>query len=263
MGTGISYAASTGAKIGAGGKEIRTTSRGNEHRGYEMKKKNIFCMFVHDMKNPVMSAGVSIARLLSGKMGTLTDVQKDYLTMAKDSLGKMENLLIQFIEFLRIESKEYVPSFYPLDIVTAISRNIDYMKNEASKKDIEILFEHTQTAPSVHADLMMLNSIVSNLLDNAIKYTDAGGSITVRVSDGDDNVEVRITDTGSGIPENHVPYIFNPFFRVQRDTEGSGLGLFIVKSMVEAHGGKIRVESIPGEGSSFSFRLPKYRSASA
>jgi signal transduction histidine kinase len=103
----------------------------------------------------------------------------------------------------------------------------------------------------------MISRVVANLLDNAIAYTDGGGSIHVRLSEKDGELQVSIADTGRGIPEDQLPYIFDAFYRINRDTKGSGLGLFIAKTIVEAHGGRISVESSPGKGSVFSVMLPK------
>ena len=238
--------------------EIGGMMRQNASSAHELERKSMFSMFVHDMKNPVTTAGSSVSRLLSGKTGLLTETQRDHLALVKNSLNKLDTLLVQFLDFLRIESKEYKPVFYPLDIVSALSRNIEDVKVLAEKKELDILFEYPETISPVYADLMMINRIITNLLDNAIKYTDSGGTITVQVIDGVDSIVIQITDTGIGISESHIREIFNPFYRVRRDPEGSGLGLFIVKTMVEAHNGTILVKSIPGKGSTFSFRLPKH-----
>jgi signal transduction histidine kinase len=98
--------------------------------------------------------------------------------------------------------------------------------------------------------------VLANLLDNAMKYTDPGGAITIEVQKMDNMILVQVRDTGIGIPEDHIPYIFDAFYRVKGGQRGSGLGLAIAKAIVEAHGGEIRVESTPGKGSTFSFTLP-------
>jgi two-component system sensor histidine kinase VicK len=94
-------------------------------------------------------------------------------------------------------------------------------------------------------------------MDNAIKYTGSGGTVTVKLMDRDTDVLVQVADTGIGIPEGHIPHIFNAFYRVGMDAKGSGLGLSIAKGTVEANGGKIWVESVHEKGSVFSFTLPK------
>lgn len=245
------------------GRGIRPRRIGAVQREGELNGNSTVCMFIHDMKNPVMTAGTSVSRLLSEKIGALTDMQKDYLGVAKNSLNRLEMLLTQFMDFLKIGSKEYKPVFHSIDIGLAVSRNVESLKIDAEKKQIGICLECPDLMAPVRADLMMVNRIITNLLDNAIKYTDPGGSITVRVSEVDDSFFIQIMDTGVGIPAQHLTRIFDPFYRVHNDSEGSGLGLSIVKTMVEAHGGNIWAESIPGTGSSFTFTLPKHEQGHA
>ena len=92
---------------------------------------------------------------------------------------------------------------------------------------------------------------------NAIRYTNSGGTVSIKLSSRKNDILVQVRDTGVGIPENHIPYIFDAFYRVSRDAKGSGLGLSIAKTIIEAHEGTISVASAPGEGSTFSFTLPK------
>ena len=159
---------------------------------------------------------------------------------------------------MRFESKEYKLVLNPLNILTILSKNIEILKTEADKKNIKINFDEPENIDSViNADAVMMSRVITNLLENAVKYTNQGGTITVKFSDIDNDLLVQITDTGIGISENHLPHIFDAFYRVGEDLGGSGLGLFIVKSIIEAHGGRIWAESIPGNGSSFSFTLPK------
>jgi len=109
----------------------------------------------------------------------------------------------------------------------------------------------------IEADAMMLDRVISNLLMNALKYTEAGGCITITLNDGEKDILVQVADTGAGIPEMHLPHIFDAFYRVNHDTSGSGLGLSIAKVIIEAHQGRIWAVSTLGKGSTFSFTLPK------
>src|SRR4030066_298828 len=156
---------------------------------FVMEWKNILYMLAHDMKNPVTTAGGFLSRLFSGKYGSFTERQLDYLELIRDNLGKLDRLVKHLLDFLRFESKEYKLILNPLNILTILSKNIEILKTEADKKNIKINFD--------------------------------------------------------------------AFYRVGGDLGGSGLGLFIVKSIIESHGGRIWAESIPGNGSSFSFTLPK------
>ena len=104
---------------------------------------------------------------------------------------------------------------------------------------------------------MMLDRVITNLLSNAVKYSEPEGRITVHLAKGNKDILVQVTDTGIGIPEQHIPFLFDAFFQVRRDAKGSGLGLAIAKTIIEAHGGRIWVESTVGTGTTFSFTLPR------
>ena len=226
---------------------------------YEMEQAKDFFTFIHDMKSPLITTKGYVSRLLSGKVGPLTKKQKEYLEIIHYNHEKIEALFKQFFDILRSRSKNLKPVLNTFDIIPVISKIIDALTLEAVEKDIRICFEHPQTMPSLYADETMMIRIVQNLLDNALKYTPSGGIITIIVSDRDNDFLIRIKDTGNGIPNRHFPYIFSPFYQVQRDSRGSGLGLYVVKQLINLLGGKIWVESIPGRGTSFSLTLPKYQ----
>jgi two-component system, OmpR family, phosphate regulon sensor histidine kinase PhoR len=224
----------------------------------ERERKNILPMFAHDMKHPVITAGGFVSRLLSGKAGPVTEPQANYLGIIKEELQKVEELIGDFIEFSRFEATEYSPLKSAFNIEDAISHQIATLKLDAEKKNINISFDYPDTLiPVISADGTMIERVIANLLDNAVKYSPHDARISVELNDWNLEVQVRITDTGPGISEEHLPYIFDAFYRVGRDIMGSGLGLSIAKAIVEAHGGKIWVKSAPAAGSTFSFTLPK------
>lgn len=228
-----------------------------ELKRLERERKNILSMFVHDMKNPVIAAGGFISRLLSGKAGPLSETQKNYLELVKEELEGLQGLITDFLEFSRFEATECKPVLGPFNMEASMRKHIEIAKVEAEKKNIAINFETCEAEAVTNADAMLISRVITNLLDNAIKYTNPGGAVTVRLDERSEDILVQVTDTGIGIPEEHLPYIFDAFYRGKRDLKGSGLGLSIAKTIVEAHGGRIWVESIPGKGSTFSFTLPK------
>ncbi|MCX8031158.1 MAG: ATP-binding protein [Thermodesulfovibrionales bacterium] len=224
----------------------------------ERERKNILSMFAHDMKNPVIIAQGFLSRLLSCKAGPINEEQKEYLEMQKEELQKLQILIGDFLEFSRFEAKECKPMLQPVELIGLFKQRIEIIKFEADKKNIQIFFYYDEDLPkSINVDSSMIARVVTNLLDNAIKYTNPGGTVSIKISNRDKDVLVQISDTGIGIPEEHIPYIFDAFYRVSRDAGGSGLGLSIAKTIVEAHGGKIWVESTPKMGSTFYFTLPK------
>jgi len=227
----------------------------------ERERKNMLSMFAHDIKNPVMTSAGFLSRILSEKAGKLTEKQKNYLEIVNENLGKIENLITNFLEFSRLETEKYIPKIEYYDIVSAIKKIAEIMAIDADKKNIKILFKCPEKYPNIiPADPIMMDRVITNLLGNALKYSKPGGTIKIELSELDEDVIVHVTDTGIGIPEDQIPYIFDAFFRVSRDSKGSGLGLAITKTIIEAHEGRLSVESSLGKGSTFSFCLPKKES---
>jgi PAS domain S-box-containing protein len=242
------------------GREVRVTAVRDltEMKRRERERKNILSMFAHDMKNPVIISGGILSRLLSGKAGPLSDLQMDYLGSIWEELKKIEDLLMDFLEYSGLEVKQYKPTLRPYDIGVSISRNVESARIAGEKKGILIMLEIARDIPPViEADGAMIDRVLSNLLDNAVKYTNRGGPVTVRAACRERDLLVEVVDSGTGIQESHLPYIFDAFYRASKETKGSGLGLSIAKNIVEAHGGRIWVESSYGKGSTFRFTLPR------
>jgi len=226
-------------------------------RKLERERENILSMFAHDMKNPAVTSEGFLSRLILGKAGTLTEEQQNYLEIIHSELNKLSELISDFLQFSRFEAIEYKPFCALFNIEEEIRKNIEAEQVEAEKKEIIIDLERAGAImPVVNADAAMVNSVIRNLLVNAIKNTDPGGAITVKISDRGNEILVSVKDTGIGIPENYMPYIFDAFYRAG-SSKGSGLGLSIAKTIIEAHGGWIWAESKPDNGSAFSFTLPK------
>jgi two-component system, chemotaxis family, CheB/CheR fusion protein len=226
-------------------------------RKLERERKNILSMFAHDMKNPALISEGFLSRLISGKTGALTEEQQDYLEIIHSELNKLSQLISDFLQFSRFEAIEYKPVPAPFNIEEEIRKNIEAEKVEAEKKEIIIGLEHPDTITTlVNADVAMVNRVIRNLLVNAIKYTDTGGTVTIKISDRGNEILVSVKDTGIGISEENLPYIFDTFYRAGK-SKGSGLGLSIAKTIIEGHGGRIWAESVPSNGSTFSFTLPK------
>ncbi|MHB1351374.1 MAG: PAS domain-containing sensor histidine kinase [Desulfobulbaceae bacterium] len=229
-------------------------------RKMERERKNILSMFAHDMKNPVLTSGGLIARMLAGKTGELSPKQGEYLTLIRDNLRRVEGLIVDFLDFSRIEAGECKLVIEYFDLAGRIQKIVDSVKVDAETRNIEIRYVSPAQGPvMIHADPMMLDRVIANLVGNALKYTEAKGSVTIELFDREKNVLVHVADTGIGIAQEHLPHIFDAFFRVSRDATGSGLGLAITKTIIEAHGGRIWVNSSENAGTSFRFTLPRNR----
>jgi two-component system phosphate regulon sensor histidine kinase PhoR len=214
----------------------------------------------HELRTPIFSLQGFLETLLDGAVDDPA-VNRDFLEKAHKHAGRLNALLNDLIEISRIESGEMKMSFRFMPLADLLREVSDEMAPAAAKKNLKLTVDTGEcTDDKVYADRERLKQVMINLLDNAIKYTEDGGSITVSARrEGTDAVCVEVADTGSGIPEQHLGRIFERFYRVDkdrsRDVGGTGLGLAIVKHIVEAHGGTIRVESIVGKGSRFMFPL--------
>lgn len=224
----------------------------------EKERKNLLSMFAHDMKNPIVATEGFLIRLLAEKAGQLTEKQRDYLEIIDRSIKKLKRLIIDFLDFSRLDRKEYRPTLTRYNIEEAIKKQIEMVRIEAEEKGIQICFDYKKDDNFViSADNEMMDRVLSNLIENAIKYTDKG-KIIIKVRSNASDTVVEVIDTGIGIHEKDLPYIFDTFYRVKRDGEGSGLGLSIARAIIEAHHGAIWVESQLGKGSRFWFSIPKY-----
>jgi len=222
----------------------------------EREHKNMLSMFAHDMKNPIIIALGALSRMMSKRPGDISEKQREYGDIMEEELLRLQELITDFLQFSRFEAKEYIPACAPLSMCDELSAHVAYVRGEADKKNISISLAPCNELPAVSADRSMINRVISNLIDNAIKYTNPGGKINILVSIEADRLSVSVSDTGVGISKEHLPFIFDAFYRVSKDSKGSGLGLFIAKTIVEAHGGSIRVKSSPAVGSTFTFWLP-------
>ncbi len=224
----------------------------------ERERKNFLSMLVHDMKNPIVTGEGFLNRLLAEKAGPLTEKQKDYLSIIRDETAKLQRIVADFLDFSRFERNQYQPAPAPYNLEEALNHRLEAMRVEAEKKNLTLSFEYDQESlPVILADAAMIDRVISNLLDNAVKYTEPGGTVTIRLANRTEDVLVEVSDTGMGIRPEDLPCVFDAFCRIDKKGEGSGLGLSIAKAIVTAHGGTLSVESTFGKGSIFRFTLPK------
>lgn len=229
----------------------------------ERERRNFLAMIAHDMKNPVVAAAGFLYRLASEKAGPTTEKQRSYLDLITAEVDKLQNLVSSLSEFSRHEAGAYQPERIPYDLGKALQQRVEMARAQAESRQLEVdLVVPEKGVPTVMADPNMIDRVISNLLDNAVKYTPSGGSVTVAAHETGEGVVIEVSDNGVGIPPEDLPYLFEAFHRVKREPEeekpeGTGLGLYICRKIVEAHGGTITAESRPGRGATFRFSLPK------
>jgi two-component system phosphate regulon sensor histidine kinase PhoR len=188
-----------------------------------------------------------------------------FLGIIRHNAERLARITQDLLTLSRVEQKRQKFDFEPLSVNGLLKQAIELMRPMAEKGDIHLELQPGPEDADVWCDNEAVSQILSNLLDNAIKYTPAGGRITVGAEAGGRFVELFVRDTGIGIPAEELPRLFERFYRVDkarsRELGGTGLGLSIVKHLVAAHNGTTRVESRTGEGSTFFFTLPVDQSA--
>ena len=228
----------------------------------EAYRRDFLGNVAHELKTPLFTVQGYILTLLDGAMED-KNVRRKYLQRAKKGVERLIYIVKDLDLITKLEIGDLNLEFSDFDIIELIETVFELLEIKASKKGVSLTFDMSYDRPIyVHADREKIQQVISNLLVNSIKYGLTNGTTEVSVENLIKNkVIVRITDNGEGIPNEHIPRIFERFYRVDksgsRKEGGSGLGLSIVKHIIEAHGEKIYVESVPDVGSEFSFTLEK------
>ncbi|HEX2523987.1 MAG TPA: MASE1 domain-containing protein [Terriglobia bacterium] len=223
--------------------------------------KNAFVGIVsHELRTPLTSIK-SLTENLQGELaGPLNEKQKHYASRIQFNADRLTRMLNELLNLSKIESGklELCPTI--LSLQELLADLVEVFQPVAQRKSIMMDIGSMERLPKVRVDRDKLYEVLANLLENAIKFTPSGGRVHIGAQILDDrHIKMSISDTGCGIPEEHLPKIFDKFYRVQAGTgqvAGSGLGLAIAKGLIELHGGTIGVESAPGKGSQFYFTLP-------
>lgn len=212
----------------------------------------------HDLRSP-LTAILGYVELV-GRVGPVNDQQKEFIHRVVLSVQAITSLITDLLDLGRIEAG-FDTQKEPTHLALVVRYAVDGLTAKAEMKRQKLIANLAGDLPPVYGNAIRLRQIASNLIENAIKYTPDGGSITVSVFKDDDQQILTVSDTGIGIPLADQPYIFDKFYRaksVPDDVIGTGLGLSIVKSIVENHSGRIWVDSKPGHGSTFVVVLPTY-----
>jgi len=239
-----------------------------ELRRIDSMKSEFVSVASHELRTPLATIKNAVQLVLKGTAGKINENQAKFLSMAERNINRLTNILNDLLNLSRIESGRIEIKFENIGLKGIIELAASSLKPHADGKSIKIDVEINGPLPTVYADPEKMEQILTNLIDNAIKFTPEGGRILIAAQplphDGrnvhNDGVAVSVKDTGIGIPPEHLGAVFEKFHQVegslQRSASGTGLGLAITKGLVEAHQGKIWVESELGKGSTFTFSLP-------
>jgi len=229
-----------------------------ELKKLEQTRKDFVANVSHELRTPVTSIKGFTETLLDGAMNDTQSLEYFLSIILKES-DRLQNLIQELLELSRIEQQGFALSVQEVDIKEILLDVVMMVKGSAEKKQLALELEYEEGNAYVAGDYNRLKQIFINLLNNAINYTQQGGSVKVIILGNKENIEIQISDTGIGISDEEIPRIFERFYRVDkarsRNSGGTGLGLAIVKHLVEAHGGLLTVTSKLGEGTTFSVIL--------
>lgn len=221
------------------------------------QQSDLIAEIMHELKTPMMAITASTELLTYDQIRG--EQRQELVRTIQQEVQRLARMTQDYLELARIESGRFNLAHEPVDLVQVIRDVIHIQRPQANMRHIALNYEGELTYPPILGDADRLKQVLLNLVSNAIKYNREGGSITVQLGCYDGELCLKVSDTGEGIAPQHLERLFHRFYRVpgsESKSEGSGLGLSIAQRIVEAHGGRITVESTMGAGTTFSCWFP-------
>ena len=249
-------------------RELKTLSKELEKRVEELtyanKAKDEFLSIVsHELRTPLTSLKGFLCVLLDEEAGSITEPQRKFLSIAKQSADRLNVLISDLLDVSRIESGRLNLNMSVCSLFDILQKSVEGLKKVAEVKNIKIEYESSPNLPEIWADSNRIQQVVDNILSNALKFTSHQGVVRVISEDKGDGIQVSIKDNGPGISAQEKSKIFDMFYQVDTSTRrangGAGLGLAIAHGIVSMHGGKLWVDSELGKGCEFKFIIPRYK----
>lgn len=229
----------------------------------EIMKENFVTLVSHQLRSPLASVKQYFVVLLEGFTGDVASKQKEMIERASKHIDFLLQLINDWLDMSRIEAGNITKKFGPVDLILILSETLQLLIPLADARKVTIDLNLHDNLPMIQGDRESLKQAFTNLISNGIYYNREGGTVTVSTAEEGNDLTVEICDTGIGISEDNLHFIFEEFFRVKcKETQGlngSGLGLPIAKRIIEAHNGSIRVTSEVGKGTTFCVTLPKIK----
>lgn len=247
-------------------KDLELTLANKRLQSLEQAKSKFVAVTTHQLRTPLSAIKWTFHMFLGNNLGGVTDEQRNFLQKGYESTERMIAIVNDLLNIDYIEADKAEYNFVKVNLDKLISSVMFEFTNQCESKNIKIDYlKLDRTPPEVTADPVKISMVVENLIDNAIKYTPPGGRVTIalkddRLNSARSSLEVMVADTGIGIPGSERDRLFHRFFRasnaIKIHTDGTGLGLFISRDIIEKHGGEIWFETREGEGTAFYFTLP-------
>jgi len=225
----------------------------------DQMKSDFMNMVAHELRSPLVSLRQQSTVLLEGLAGPIGDKQKELLEKGVKKIDSLLDLINDLLNIAKIEAGKAIHHQVPVNVGEIIMETVSFLEPVAKEKGIELKYEEGVLQP-ILADSKRMEEVFTNLITNAINYSPDGGQVLISARAFGEYVEIKVSDTGIGIPAEEIPKIFDKFYRVKdpktRQVMGTGLGLSIVKGILDAHRGTIEVESEVGKGTTFKILLP-------
>lgn len=233
----------------------------DELKSVENLRRELIANVSHDLRTPLAIVQGYVETLLIKEDNISKEDRTKYLETSMSSLDRLQKLIAQLFEYSKLEARQIEPKKEPFFISELAQDVAAKYQILAQEKGIKIHLEEKENLPLVFADVGLVERVIQNLMDNALNHTPKGGEVTIDLAVVNENVEIKIKDTGIGIPEEEQSFIFERYRQASRTgekTKGAGLGLAIVQKILELHDTTIEVKSKLNEGTAFMFQLPSY-----
>lgn len=239
-------------------KELRASN--NQLQRLDESKDEFLSMASHQLRTPLTSVKGYLSMVLEGDVGKVTATQRQLLGEAFTSSERMVHLINDFLNVSRLQTGKFMLEKRPVDLPKIITQEVESLQTTAKAHDLKLHFRAPSYFPTLYLDEGKIRQVLMNFIDNAIYYSPEAATITVTLSVEEGYAILQVHDTGIGVPKSEQAHLFTKFFRAtnarKQRPDGTGVGLFLAKMVVVAHGGSILFESIENEGSTFGFRLP-------
>jgi len=226
----------------------------------EIQRGQLMRVTAHELRSPITVAQSLLRNVLRGYAGPLSDLQRDVFGRVAGQLDFLGVLVNDFLDLTASRARRMTADEGPVAINSSLARVVIILQPRAEEKGVTLTFRQAREELAVWATEEALDHLFTNLVDNAVKYTPPDGTVTVTLSRDGDQAQVRVSDSGIGIPADSLPHLFEEFYRAPNarafKAVGTGLGLAIVKELIERYHGRIAVESTMGQGTTFAVNFP-------
>ena len=233
-----------------------------ELKNLNKMKSDFISAVSHELRTPLTSIKGYASILMAGKLGDVLPAQKERLEKIDKHSNSLVHLINNLLDIARIESGKVQMDMKDISLKEILDSIVDIITPQVKEKNVSLKVTSNTKFDKIKADQIQLERALLNLLSNAVKFTPEKGRVLIDIQEKDNDIQFSIEDTGIGIPPQDIPKVFQEFFRadnaLDQKIKGSGLGLSLVKKIVEAHKGKIWFNTELGKGTRFTFTLPKY-----